>query len=400
MPKADYQTFYSLLKNTMTNKKAVLFSGILSSVSTVFTAPIHALQLGDASLFSVMNEPLKSHIEVLIPNDRTTSVSAIHARLANQSAFYQAGVEPVNILQHLQFKTVTRPNGTAYIEVTSNQPIREPFLNFVIETEWPTGRLLRQYTLLLDPPAPTSTTPTLDFNATQYQIADSSSDPQTGNAPPASNSPSLQQTESYTIKANDTLWEIARDVRPSKSISIQQMMIALQALNPHAFINNNINLLKRGKVLRVPSKAQIAVITPQESTELLAAQTNDPNSLTAPPLDATHQDSPVFSKSKNATDRLTIVTHADPTASGNTEVQTHTSDASYNTTLTVTQEQLDKAKRENDELKSRLGDLQEQIKTLKRLLVLKDEQMARLQAKLEELEAPETVPQQSLTQVP
>ncbi|MGI0117418.1 type IV pilus assembly protein FimV [Zooshikella sp. RANM57] len=385
----------------MTNKKAVLFSGILSSVSAVFTAPIHALQLGDASLFSVMNEPLKSHIEVLIPNNRTTSANTVHARLASQSAFYQAGVEPVNILQHLQFKTVTRPNGTAYIEVTSNQPIREPFLNFVIETEWPTGRLLRQYTLLLDPPAPTSTTPTLDFNTNQYQIADNSSAPQTSSAPPTGESqPSPQQTESYTIKANDTLWEIARDVRPSKSISIQQMMIALQALNPHAFINDNINLLKRGKVLRVPTQAQIAVITPQESVELIAAQSNDPQSLTATPLDATHQDSPTFAGRQNAADRLSIVTHVDPTATGNSELQPHTSDTAYNTKLTVTQEQLDKSKRENDELKSRLNDLQEQINTLKRLLVLKDEQMARLQARLEELEAPETVPQQSLTQVP
>lgn len=384
----------------MTNKKTVLLSGILSSITAVFTIPLHALQLGDASLFSVMNEPLKSHIEVLLPNDRATPAHTINARLASQSAFYQAGVEPVTTLQHLRFKTVTHPNGKAYIEVSSTQPIREPFLNFVIETEWPTGRLLRQYTLLLDPPAPTSTPPTLDLDATQYQIAGSSSESQTSSAASQHHQPSSTQAETYTIKANDTLWEIARDVRPNKSISIQQMMIALQALNPHAFINDNINLLKRGKVLRVPNTAQIAVITPQESSELLAAQTNDPNTLTAPPLDATHQASPIASNSQNSADRLTIVTRVDPTARGNSASQTHTSEVAYNSTLTVTQEQLDKAKRENDELKSRLNDLQAQINTLKRLLVLKDEQMARLQARLEELEAPETVPQQSLTQVP
>ncbi|MBU2712484.1 FimV/HubP family polar landmark protein [Zooshikella harenae] len=378
---------------------AVAAAGLLTS------GVANALGLGEITLNSALNQPLDAEIELI--QVRELGSSEILPNLATNEDFNRAGVERIFFLSNLKFQTVVQKNGRAYIKVTSRKPVSEPYLNFLVEVHWPSGRLLREYTVLLDPPtfsqqpvttvqAPASSAPTQQPRAEQPVRSSSapSSQPATTGGLDGDN---------YSIRANDTLWEIAAQVKPSRDVTVHQTMVAIQALNPDAFINDNINLLKRGKVLRVPSSEQIKQVSHNEAVSLVAEQTRawKAGDLQAPQLDATRRASAApEAEAGDGDGRLKIVSApATPTASqeegGGDTGQTGPSAQQVETLqneLSVTQENLDKARRENEEITSRLTELEDQIGTLQRLLSLKDEQLAALQAKLSEQEVATTQP--------
>ncbi|MGI0119915.1 FimV/HubP family polar landmark protein [Zooshikella sp. RANM57] len=365
----------------------------------------NALGLGEITLNSALNQPLDAEIELI--QVRELGSSEILPNLATNEDFNRAGVERIFFLSNIKFQTVVQKNGRSYIKVTSRKPVSEPYLNFLVEVHWPSGRLLREYTVLLDPPtfsqqpvttvqAPASSAPTQQPRAEQPVRSSStpSSQPATTGGLDGDN---------YTIRANDTLWEIAAQVKPSRDVTVHQTMVAIQALNPDAFINDNINLLKRGKVLRVPSSEQIKQVSHNEAVSLVAEQTRawKTGDLQAPQLDATRRASAApEAEAGDGEGRLKIVSApATPSASqeegGGDTGQTGPSAQQVETLqneLSVTQENLDKARRENEEITSRLTELEDQIGTLQRLLSLKDEQLAALQAKLSEQESATTQP--------
>lgn len=369
---------------------AVAAAGLLSS------GVANALGLGEITLNSALNQPLDAEIELIQVRDLGSS--EILPNLATNEDFNRAGVERIFFLSNLKFQTVVKKNGRSYIKVTSRRPVSEPYLNFLVEVHWPSGRLLREYTVLLDPPtfsqqpvttvqAPVSSAPAQQPRAEQPTAEPVSQPATTGGL----------DGDQYTIRANDTLWEIAAQVRPSRDITVHQTMVALQVLNPDAFINDNINLLKRGKVLRVPNSEQIKQVSHNEAVSLVAEQTRawKAGDLQAPQLDATRRASAAPEPEAGDSDgRLKIVSAPTPSPSqeegGGDTGQTGPSAQQVETLqneLSVTQENLDKARRENEEITSRLTELEDQIGTLQRLLSLKDEQLAALQAKLSEQES-------------
>src|SRR5690606_31923161 len=152
--------------------------------------------------------------------------------LAPPEEFAKAGVAYPSYLEDLTFTPVINPNGKSVLRVTSSQPLPAPVVKFLVQVMWPQGRLLRDYNVLLD--------------QAQAQGEQAGAD---------SIAPALSGAGSYTTKRRDTLWQIA--ARHTQGGSVQQTMLAIQALNPDAFIGNNINQLKVGQVLRLPDQQQI-----------------------------------------------------------------------------------------------------------------------------------------------
>lgn len=124
---------------------ALLFFG-----STVWAQLAHGLGLGDIEVYSALNQALEA--EISLTSVRPDELDGLIVKLASEEAFAQAGVERPFYLTHLKFSLATKPDGTQYIKVSTGDPVREPFLNFLVDVDWPRGRLVREYTILLDPP--------------------------------------------------------------------------------------------------------------------------------------------------------------------------------------------------------------------------------------------------------
>ena len=219
-------------------KRSVLL-GVLIGLSSQASA----VGLGDIALDSYVNEPLQANIVLL--DTGSLAEPEIRVALASSEDFERLGVERLFSLGDLSFTTELDGRGGGSITVESSEPILEPYLNFLVELRWPSGRLLREYTVLIDlPPA----RPPGDLAAMASDSAVVSSVP---DVPETSLSSTSNSDTQYRVKTDDTLWEIAAAVKPSE-LSVEQMMLAIQAANPNAFLRNNINGLKAGYLLSFP----------------------------------------------------------------------------------------------------------------------------------------------------
>ncbi len=122
----------------------------IAAATALTTEMAHALGLGEVTLKSSLNQPLVAEIELL--DAKSLAPGEVVPALASVEDFSKAGVDRLYFLTDLKFTPVLRPDGKSVIQVTSSKPVREPYLNFLVEVMWPNGRLLREYTLLLDPP--------------------------------------------------------------------------------------------------------------------------------------------------------------------------------------------------------------------------------------------------------
>lgn len=358
----------------------------IAAASALSSGMAQALGLGGLTVKSTLNQPLLAEIELTEVQD--LNASQVVPSLATSAEFAQAGVGRVAILDDLTFTPVVNPGGKSVLRITSTKPIRDPYVKFLVQVLWPNGRALREYSLLLDPPkfspqaaaaaaAGSAQLPSTAPNATPAPPPAAEIPAPAPSTPAPAAEPKFTQ---YTTANNDTLWEIAERVKNGGTV--QQTMLAIQALNPDAFIAGNINRLKKGQVLRLPS--------PQESTALAqpraVAEVAEQNRAWregrrmpsgARQVDATRRDRTGPSPSQiDAKDSLSLVSaNAKPGAKG-----AASDNADVSTQLATTQESLDSTRRDNAELKSRMTDLQSQVDKLQRLIQLKNDQLAKMQA--------------------
>ncbi|MDY6919872.1 MAG: FimV/HubP family polar landmark protein [Pseudomonadota bacterium] len=361
----------------------------------------NALGLGEIKLNSALSEPLDAEIELVQLRELTPQ--EILPSLAVAEDFEAANVERYHFLTDLKFEVTNNEQGKPIIKVRSRKPVKEPFVNFLVEVNWPAGRLLREYTLLLDPPVysaqpAASVTPAQSGGqapAATRTVPTYQAEPQTRYSSGDYAQGATQGGGTYTIGPNDSLWGIARQMKPSDRVSIQQTMMAIQRLNPDAFIDGNINLLKRGAVLRAPSEQEAMELTNREAIALAAEQNrqwqqrlqgaaaNEPRQIDLSGRSVSREQEPGGAAEE---DRLQLVSGgasgSGDSAQGGTGVSGELRDQ-----LAVAEENVDKFRRENEDLKLRLNDLEDQLDTSEKVLTLKDEQIAALQAKLRELEA-------------
>ncbi|MBJ2215186.1 MULTISPECIES: FimV family protein [Pseudomonas] len=346
----------------------------IAAASALSSGMAQALQLGEMTLKSKLNQPLSVEIELRDVGGLTAS--EITPSLASAQAFVDAGVDRQAFLDDLTFTPVINPEGRSVVRVTSSKPLPDSYVRFLMQVQWPNGRLMRDYSVLLDPakfdqPAPTASAP-------------------------ASSAPATGTLGRHTTTPHDTLWEIAAKNR--HGASVQQTMLAIQALNPDAFVDGNINRLKTGQVLRLPDVTQsTALAQPQAIAEVSAQNAawrqrqRSPQGQVAgkPQLDATRRTQAGNAPSSTqAKDNLSLVSAQAAKKGGKGAAG---DSRALSDKLAMTQEELDTTRRDNEELKSRAADLQSQLDKLQKLIQLKNDQLARLQAQTGE---PAAIPAQ------
>ena len=296
----------------------------------VFGLPLlaQAAGLGRLSVQSFLGQPLRAEIEVVsvLPGEE----SSLEARLATANAFKQAGIEFSPALTGVRF-AIDKVGGRPVLRVTTRQPVNDPFLDILVELRWATGLLVREYTILLDPPdylpppatvaaapapaapiavpapvaAPSAAAPAA---AAEARPAETPAAP--GAAPSAAPAPAPTEApatpiaeaakpearieerpiseapapippeakpgpaETYEVKKGDTLGRIALQYKPD-GVTFNQMLIALQRANEDAFIRNNVNLVRAGKILNIPDRDAIVAIEPDDAKRLVSVQMAD-----------------------------------------------------------------------------------------------------------------------------
>jgi pilus assembly protein FimV len=262
--------------------------------------------LGRLSVQSGLGQPLRAEVEITALSRE--EAASLNARLASPEAFRQAGLEFNAALSGLRFTVDRRPDGRSFVRISSAQPINEPFVDMLLELNWATGKFVREYTFLLDPPELRSTRESVEGGAGQATVvppvaAAAPAAPATATSAPVS-SPSAQATplprrepaaapaapaaaaaaapkapspvvsgDDIRVRAGDTLSGIAGRVRPP-SASLDQTLASLYENNPQAFAGN-INRLKAGVTLKMPSADQIAAMDAAKARDLIRAQSSD-----------------------------------------------------------------------------------------------------------------------------
>ena len=357
-----------------------------------------ALGLGRLQLNSALNEPFDARIRLLSPT--AAELDSLEVGLADSAAFARVNMDRPAVLGRLRFTLDRAERGADTIHITSADPIREPFLRFLIEINWSNGRLFREYTVLLDPPLYDP-----DKRGAEFSPATTRAAPRRPAAPrpepraaAATGNPDSGETyysggDYGPIVATDTLWSIANATRPSASISVNQMMLALLRANPDAFITQNINGLKSGHILRMPTESELDAVggaaeiltevlaqhaTWQAATgaAVVAGERPEPALMSAdmPALPAGASAAPDSELRLVSLDNMNGANPEGGAGGGGQE-------------LILARESIESLKRENLELTDRLTENRNLIEDLQRLLSLKDSEMAALQAQLGRAEA-------------
>ncbi len=363
--------------------KRLLAKSILLAGGMSLSSHILALGLGEMELDSALNQPLSAEIKLIDTQGLTSS--EIKPKLASAADFERAGIDRYQFLTQMKFSV----NGDRIL-ITTRDPVNEPFLNFLVELNWPAGRVLREYTVLLDPPVfeEGRVQPLVAVPAGSVQSQTTATTPQPRPQPtPAPQRSNSWQTPAapgtYKVQPNDTLWEIALATRPDASVTPQQMMIALQDVNPGAFINGNINRLKTHTVLDIPDASIIETVNNREAVAEVVRQNRELKAGVAQ-IDATGRNTdtsgPRKSTGNGEVRLLASEANGDSNQSGGAVSGKAGTAGAAETDLAIALENLDKSQRENQELVERLNALEEQLAKMERLISLQNDQLANMQA--------------------
>jgi len=400
----------------------------LAVMAALLPARGYTLGLGEIELHSALNQELSAEIEVLSAS--SDDANQMIVQLANRDAFNRAGIDRPYLLQQLKFKIVEK-EGKPFVKVFTKTAIREPFISFLLEIDWPQGHLLREYTLLLDPPVYNTSTGTASVSSEEahpfidpadvraqtqsvapqqqggqpssqqtYSTAQSgtiSSDsgrsmtynaPQSGMAAPTSKA-SAPAVSQYRVKQTDTLWSIANRMRPDSSVSVEQMMLALVRKNPEAFINENINGVKRGYILRIPERneatqldRQQAIAQAREHAALWREYSQ--NALGQAPASSMEAQAPsAETVADAAAGHLSIVgaSKADGSEHAGANQDPDSEVRRLKQELAMAREQLESERVEKEGLRTRLSDLEQKVKSV---IQMDDGELARLQQDLQQ----------------
>ena len=394
-------------------RKPVVAAGILLLAAST---RLHALGLGEIEVRSALNEPFDAVVTLTSATDE--QMETLKVSIASSEAFARVGMPRPAILRDFEFIVERSQAGKPVIRISSDDPIREPFIDFLLEAAWPSGRLLKQYTILVDPPytmpaappAPVAAvTPAPRPQAATPPPPAPRKQPVTAPAPAATAAPTQTTTSTSTstsygpVRRNETLWQVASRVRPDSDISMEQMMLALLRTNPAAFNKNNINTLRRGAVLDVPSRDEILSVSAAEAraeanrqhtewrdrhsqpvepaTDVASAPSPAPEVVTESRLQLVAPEDEMVAGSA-APGETGDASEAD-SGSGLVQGDSATAgDESLQQELALANEEAEARRAEAGELKSRVVELESQLTDMQRLLELKDEQLATIQSGL------------------
>lgn len=363
------------------------------------SAPAMALGLGHIQVKSSLDKPLLA--EIPLTADYPGETKHVTVKLASAADFRRAGLNRSQLGADLHFQVVTEAGGQKVIRITTNRPVRDTYLDFLIQVSWSKGKMLREYTVLLDPSSMAGSPPqgqaTSAGSGSRSAQAASAGQPsaaaqQQATARAAASSPSTVAGGKYgPVRSGQTLSGIAQSTRPG-GVSQNQMLIALYRANPGAFYRHNINALKRGAVLRIPSRQQAQSEGRAQALAEVRRQDADWNGTKAssPTMVSDTGAAPKSGggtgQAAKAQDRLSLVPpEKGGSGSGHGGVKGGTGSASIDklkADLSRTRESLSNLQQKNSDLKSRVDSLQSIEDKNQKLLSLKDSQIAELQQKL------------------
>ncbi|HZF15804.1 MAG TPA: FimV/HubP family polar landmark protein [Steroidobacteraceae bacterium] len=254
------------------------------AVLALLLSPVSAfaLGLGEIHVNSALNEPLNAEIELV--SATPDELSSVSAALASRDTFTRYGLDRPIFLSGLMFRVQRAADGRAVLLVRSNEAISEPFVTFLVEVNWARGHLLREYTILLDPPvftpgeteraaAPVAAPEAGEAPSSRAGSVQRAPEPTPAATPQESSAATAVSpgAATYQVRRNDTLFDISRNVRPGSLREVNRTMMALYRANPEAF-EGNINRLRAGAILRIPDGGQIESLSADEAAAAVASQ--------------------------------------------------------------------------------------------------------------------------------
>ena len=375
------------------------------------TSSVFAIGLGDIKIQSMLNAPLDAVIQLTSASKQ--ELDELKIAIASRESFQKMGIPRTAILDDIKFRVEQIPGGLPVIRVTTRQPVREPFLDFLIEASWSKGHLLRQYTLLVDPPVtmpaapPVQRTPVRQAPSPSPVVRQAPS-PVRAPVPPGNETripASTGDVDRYgPVKRNETLWDIAKRLRPDSDISMQQMMIALLRANPEAFADNNINNLKAGATLQIPRRDEILSLDKRSASREAnrqsaewqqghgSVQSADEETATEtaakPPPQDTTGTAPTPTETQEA--RLQLIAPDEEAIKGAAVPGMPEGEVANPATgpqallqqLAIATEEAEAGRAQSEELQTRVGNLEKQVADMQRLIELKDADLANLQNRL------------------
>jgi pilus assembly protein FimV len=362
-------------------------TGIRIALAALLCAPLIAYSagLGRLTVNSTLGQPLNAEIEIV--SLQAGEEDALTARLASVEAFRQAGIELNSALISLQF-AVDKRGSRPVIRLTTVQPVNEPFLDVLIELQWATGRLVREYTFLLDPPqyrgpGPVAAAPAAAPAAKPAAEPAAAKPASRAEARPLVSEPPGAGAKQEEVKKGDTLGAIARKNKPD-GVTLNQMLIALFRANQAAFIRGNINRVRAGRILNVPDREEIVAINSAEANQLVQSQMADfaeykrrlGAAVAAAPA------APV--REREVTGRITAKPEASAPAEQKDQLRLSKVDpAKPAAPASRAAREDDRVARERalKDSQSRVGDLEKNVSDLQKLLEMKNQQLAELEKK-------------------
>jgi len=229
-------------------------SQVLGTLGLLLPTLSYAVGLGGVKLYSSLNQQLNAQVPIV--DIGNVPLDSVQVKLASVDQFKLVGLERDPNLSLIRFNVLRANDGQAYVQISSTEPISDPIVTFLVNLSWPNGQMLREYTLFLDPVSYTSK------SNPEFQ-------PATATTTKTSN-PTENATYGPTTSADD-LWEIAKKTR-LKNTSIQQNMVAIFKKNMSAFANNNINRLRTGYVLQLPTLSEVNALSTPNAISFLKQQ--------------------------------------------------------------------------------------------------------------------------------
>lgn len=364
----------------------------------------HAAGLGRLTVQSSLGQPLNAEIDLVAV--RGDEASSLNARLASPDAYQQANLQYNAGVTGLKLSIERRPNGQSFIKVTGNRPVNEPFVDLLIELSWSGGKLVREYTALLDPPgygqqaaaaAPAAPPAAPESRPITAPAA----------AAPAAAAPAMAESkagEYGPIARGETLGKIAASLKP-EGVSLEQMLVGLYRSNPDAFIRKNLNLVKAGRILRVPDAQELAAISQGEAVKEYRTQVADWRAYSGRVADAAGQ---APEGGSTARGRITARVDDSAAAAGKDVVRLSKGEPGQGgkpltgeARTRALQEELVAREKELADARERIAQLEKTIKDTQKLAELKSPGMAAAQQKAEAAK-PEAAPKPEMkaTEVP
>ena len=249
--------------------KPLIIQGLLAGV---FALPVTALALGLGKLTvdSNLGQPLSARVELTAA--QKDELDSLTAKVADLSVYRDNGVQYPAALSRARVTIEQSPNRPPQLKVTTTQAVNEPYLDLIVEVNWATGRVVRNYTFLLDPPGVgemQAVEPTAPVRAAAAPTRSARATPA-----PATSGAQAGETGTYTVRRGDTLSKIAKTYKP-ENVSLEQMLVALFRSNENAFDAKNMNRLRTGQILTIPPADQTSSVTQGDAMKVVRVQAAD-----------------------------------------------------------------------------------------------------------------------------